>query len=491
MALFDLSGIVSELNTVISGLDLPNEEVERLAVLIKTAVNLGEDPTSIISELQSRIEAIDDTVLLEKFAVLVGALGIATEDRIVSIATVNDLPDSYTLPSGSIFFVDSIGVEVVAVGNKWLGLDGRLLRDDTPIVDVMSWGFGTSGQLGDGTAISKSSPVTVVGGITNWSAISARGAHSLGLTDTGVLYAWGFGGYGRLGDGTAISKSSPVTVVGSITNWSAIAAGGFHNLGLTDAGVIYAWGTGGNGQLGDGTTIDKSSPVTVVGGITNWSQISAGSTHSLGLTDAGVLYAWGAGSDGRLGDGTIINRSSPVTIIGGITNWSAVSAGQYHSLGLTNTGILYAWGLGTSGRLGDGTAISKSSPVTVVGGITNWSAVNAGNIHSLGLTDAGVLYAWGAGGVGRLGDGTTIARSSPVTVVGGITNWSQISAGSTHSLGLTDAGVLYAWGSGGSGRLGDGTIINKSSPVTVVGGITNWSAIAADSDHNLGLKIRI
>jgi alpha-tubulin suppressor-like RCC1 family protein len=72
--------------------------------------------------------------------------------------------------------------------------------------------------------------------------------------------------------------------------------------------------------------------------------------------------------------------------------------------------------------------------------------------------------------------------------VGGITNWSAISAGGVHSLGLTDTGVLYAWGFGSDGRLGDGTVINKSSPVTVVGGITNWSAVSAGTDHNLALK---
>jgi hypothetical protein len=133
MALLNISGIVSNLNTIIAGLDLPNEEIERLAVLIKAAVNLREDPSTIIAEIQDRVEAINNTVLLEKFAVLVGAMSVGTENRIVSIATVNDLPDLFVdpLPSGSIFFVDSIGVLVVSVGYKWLGLDGRLLRDDT------------------------------------------------------------------------------------------------------------------------------------------------------------------------------------------------------------------------------------------------------------------------------------------------------------------------------------------------------------------------
>jgi len=463
MALLNTSDLITELDTIISGLSLSTEEEQRLATLLRSAVNVQEDPTGIISELQSRIEAIDNTVLLEKFALLMISLDIATTDRSIKVETVNDLPDSYTLPSGSIFLVGSIGVNVVAVGTKWLGLDGRLLRDDTPPapVDAMSWGNGGYGRLGDGTTVDKSSPVTVVGGITNWNTISAGLYHSLGLTDAGILYAWSFGTDGRLGDGTTISRSSPVTVVGGITNWSTVSAGSAHNLGLTDTGVLYAWGANGLGRLGDGTTISRSSPVTVVGGITNWSAVSAGGLHNLGLTDTGILYAWGAGGSGRLGDGTVINRSSPVTVVGGITNWSTVSAGGAHNL----------------------------APVTVVGSITNWSTVSAGGAHNLGLTDAGIVYAWGLGTDGRLGDGTTVDKSSPVTVVGGITNWSIIDAGSSHSLGLTDTGVLYAWGLGTNGRLGDGTTIARSSPVTVVGGITNWSAISAGGAHSVALKI--
>jgi alpha-tubulin suppressor-like RCC1 family protein len=489
MALFDLSGIVSDLNTVIAGLDLPNEEEQRLAVLLKAAQNLGEDPTGIIGELQTRIEAIDDTVLLEKFAVLVGALGL-TEDRIVSISTVNDLPDAFTLPSGSVFFVDSLGVLVMAVGNKWLGLDGRLLREDLPPVDAMGWGF----SVGDGTSISRSSPVTVVGGITNWSQVSAGAFHILGITRDGIAYGWRTATDGRLGDGTTISKSSPVTVVGGITNWSQVSAGFDHSLGVTADGIAYAWGRGVGGRLGDGTAVSKNSPVTVVGGITNWSSISCNGSnttgHSIGIA-GGIAYSWGINFAGCLGDGTSIARSSPVTVVGGITNWSQVSAGGYHILGVTADGIAYAWGAGGNGTLGVGANVNRSSPVTVVGGITNWSQVSAGGIHSLGVTADGIAYAWGGGTHGRLGDGTSNSRNSPVTVVGGITNWSQVSAGVDHSLGVTADGIAYGWGRGVDGKIGDGfTNISRSSPVTVVGGITNWSSVSAGSSISVGIKIQ-
>jgi alpha-tubulin suppressor-like RCC1 family protein len=108
-------------------------------------------------------------------------------------------------------------------------------------------------------------------------------------------------------------------------------------------------------------------------------------------------------------------------------------------MALTDTGVLYAWGLNFRGQIGDGTRIDRSSPVTVIGGITSWSQISA-DFHSVALTDTGVLYAWGLNDVGRLGDGTGTARSSPVTVVGGITSWSQIDVGGAHNLALSSKG---------------------------------------------------
>ena len=445
-------------------------------------------------DLETLIAGLDDESTAEDLLALVASIDSLTEDRIVSsVADVDSLPNLWetNLPSGNIFFVETISALVISVKYRWLGLDRRVLRDDTVFFDATAWGYNQYGRLGDGTTIHRSSPVLVVGGITNWIQVSGGGAHSLGVTDDGIAYAWGNNNEGQLGDGTRFNanKSSPVTVLGGITNWRQVSGGTIHSLGLTDDGIAYAWGNGSFGRLGRGHTLARSSPVSVVGGITNWRQVSAGGAHSLGLTDDGIAYAWGAGISGRLGDGTTISRSSPVTVIGNITNWSQVSAGGGHSLGLTDDGIAYVWGAGYFGQLGDGTTISKSSPVTVIGGITNWSQLSAGNTHSLGLTDDGVAYAWGNNNSSSLGDGTTTPRSSPVTVIGGITNWSQLSGGGEHSLGLTDDGIAYAWGNHNEGQLGDGTIINRSSPVTVIGGTTNWSQLSAGGNHSLGIII--
>jgi alpha-tubulin suppressor-like RCC1 family protein len=449
------------------------------------------DTTTLQTNLTTRLAALDGTETFEAVLSLTAAIDNLTTNRFMSVATYDDLPNLTTtpLPSGSLIFVEEFNIMMMSVDTQWKGIDERL----PPPPAAYAWGSGYRGRLGDGVQENRSSPVTVVGGII-WTQVSAAkgggataGRHSLGLASTGIAYAWGDNYNGKLGDNTTTNRSSPVTVVGGITNWSQLSAGYQHSLGVTSTGITYAWGRGYQGQLGINSIGTRSSPVTVVGGITTWSQLSAGD-HTLGRTSDGIVYAWGIGANGLLGNNAATNRSSPVTVVGGITTWSQVSASGYLSLGRTSAGIAYAWGSGSFGKLGDNTTVNKSSPVTVVGGITNWSQVAAGGIHGLGLTSSGIAYAWGGNFSGRLGDNTTTSKSSPVTVVGGITNWTQLSGGGYFSLGLASTGIAYAWGASAYvGALGDNTTTNRSSPVTVVGGITNWSQLSAGGSHSLGI----
>jgi alpha-tubulin suppressor-like RCC1 family protein len=432
--------------------------------------------SNLILSLQEKLETTSNTLELATVAKVIEKLKI----RSVSVVqNFSDLPTGVS--DGNVFLIKQEGELYYNVGTTWFSL-GKITTDT-----IFGFGFNTAGQLADNTVVNRSSPVTVIGGVTSWSFIAAGGRGLFGIAD-GILYAWGCATQGNLGDGFRnVNRSSPVTVVGGITNWTQVSASADHGLAIA-GGIAYGWGTNNffgtpQGSVGDGTTINRSSPVTVVGGITNWNQVSAGGIHSLGLTENGITYAWGNNIAGRLGDNTSIDKSSPVTVVGGITNWSQVSAGGSHSIAIAS-GVAYAWGNNTGGRLGDGTTLNRSSPVTVVGGITNWSQVSTGYAHNVGITN-GIAYAWGNNTGGRLGDGTIIAISSPVTVVGGITNWSQVSGGNNHSLGITNTGVAYAWGGNAFGQLGDNTLIEKSSPVTVVGGITNWSQISAGSSFTI------
>jgi alpha-tubulin suppressor-like RCC1 family protein len=413
---------------------------------------------------------------------LSAAIDTIEKKGVPKVATESLLP-APILNKGRFFYIEDSGKYVLSNGTSWA------TKHMVKKTALYAWGDGTSGQLGDGTAVSKLSPVSVIGGFTDWLQVSDIGSHSLGLRANGTAWAWGFNGTGQLGDGTAVSTSSPVSVVGGYTDWIQVDAGVSHSLGLRANGTAWAWGNGANGRLGDGTVVTKSSPVSVVGGFTNWIQISGGTDHSLGVRANGTAWAWGSNSSGgRLGDGTEDSRSSPVSVIGGFTDWVQVSAGSTYSLGLRANGTAWAWGNGGGGQLGDGTTLANSSPVSVIGGFTDWIQIDTGAGHSLGVRANGTAWAWGSGLNGRLGDGTAIGRLSPVSVVGGYTDWIQVSAGTNHSLGLRANGTAWAWGLGTSGRLGDNTAVTKSSPVSVIGGFTDWVQVSAGSTHSVGLR---
>ena len=288
------------------------------------------------------------------------------------------------------------------------------------------------------------------GDANNLAAASTCGA-SMAKTTVGSAYAWGSNGNGRLGDGTTTQRDSPVPVgLPAGVTATAVSAGNSHSLALTSTGAVYVWGFNGSGQVGDGTTAQRLSPVLVglPAGVTA-TAVSAGGSHSLALTSTGAVYVWGFNGSGQVGDGTTAQRISPV-LVGlpvGVTA-TAVSAGSNHSLALTSTGAVYAWGFNGNGRLGDGTTTQRDSPVPVglPAGVTA-TAVSAGLSHSLAPTSTGAVYAWGFNGNGQLGDGTTAQRTDPV-LVGlpvGVTA-TAVSAGGSHSLALTSTGAVVRVG---------------------------------------------
>jgi|LauGreDrversion2_6_1035139.scaffolds.fasta_scaffold02586_2 alpha-tubulin suppressor-like RCC1 family protein len=416
----------------------------------------------------------------------IASVDLPLSSNSIKAATYSALPAAST-KKGVIYYVISENKYYFSDGVVWRSNFTSNSNNDAIPGILSGWGYNGAGQLGVNDITIRYSPVTAVGGL-QWSSVSAGGQHSVGLTSAGVAYVWGSATQGSLGLGDLTSRRSPVTLPGGLT-WSLLTAGQYHNVGLTTSGIAYAWGGNNYGQVGDGTTTSKLSPVTVVGGINNWSRVVAGRQHSLGLTSAGVAYAWGRGFRGPIGDGTSSDRTSPVTVVGGITTWSQIVAKNgFHSLGIRSDGVLYAWGWNNYGQLGDNSTSSRLSPIVVVGSISTWSQVSPASQHSLGLTSAGIAYAWGDNTGGRLGDNTnTNSRLSPVTVVGGVSNWSQISGGS-YSLGLTSAGIAYGWGGNGVGAVGDGTATARSSPVTVIGGINTWTQITAGERFSLALS---
>jgi alpha-tubulin suppressor-like RCC1 family protein len=413
---------------------------------------------------------------------LSGAIDTLEKRGVSRVSRFNDLPNP-VLNKGRFFWIESEQRYVLSDGIKW-NINNILSN----FVNLYAWGSNARSQLGNQDINGNlSSPFQVSGGFTDWIQASAAYGHGIGVRANGTVWAWGLNSGGQLGDNTIVSKRSPVSVVGGFTDWVQVSGGLAHSLAVRANGTLWAWGNNGLGRLGDNTITNRSSPVSVVGGFTEWVQASGGGFHSLGVRANGSLWAWGNNGSGRLGDNTTVAKSSPVSVVGGFTDWIQASAGASHSLAVRANGTLWAWGV-NGGRLGDNTIVSRSSPVSVVGGFTDWIQASCGYNHSLGVRSNGSLWAWGFNGQGRLGDNTIVSKSSPVSVVGGFTDWVQASAGAAHSIGVRANGTLWAWGYNATGQLGDNTIVSRSSPVSVVGGFTNWVQASAGNAHSLGLR---
>jgi alpha-tubulin suppressor-like RCC1 family protein len=189
--------------------------------------------------------------------------------------------------------------------------------------------------------------------------------------------------------------------------------------------------------------------------------------HTCGLTSAGTAYCWGDNSYGQIGDGTTTQRLTPVAVQGGLV-FTALTGGGQHTCGRTSAGAAYCWGYNATGALGDGTSgPNRLTPVAVQGGLV-FTALTAGFIHTCGLTSAGAAYCWGDNSYGQLGDGTGTYRLTPVAVQGGLV-FTALTGGVSHTCGLTSAGAAYCWGWNGPGQLGDGTWgTNRLTPVAVL-----------------------
>ena len=352
---------------------------------------------------------------------------------------------------------------------------------------VQCWGYNGSGQLGDGTTTDRWTPVDTVGLWIGVTAISAGGFHTCVLTSSGGVKCWGDNGYGQLGDGTTTDRWTPVDVVGLGSGVMGISTGGYHTCALRQSGGVKCWGYNDDGQLGDGTNMGRITPVDVVGLGSGITVISAGGFHTCALRLSGGVKCWGYNYDGQVGDGTTTDRWTPVDVVGLASEVTAISAGGYHTCALTGSGGVKCWGYNYDGQLGDGTKTSRNIPVDVVGLASEVTAINAGGHHTSALMSNGGVKCWGYNGYGQLGDGTTTDRNTPVDVVGLSSEGTAVSAGDRHTCALASGGGMKCWGNNYAGELGDGMTYNRYTPTEVTGLSSGVMALSAGEEHTCAL----
>lgn len=410
------------------------------------------------------------------------------------------------------------------------------------------WGANNSGQLGVGDTTARTSPVQV-GALTNWVYVVMGEGSAFGLKSDGTLWAWGANTAGQLGTGDTTGRSSPIQV-GARTDWRMIAnsksgLGAQGAIGLTADGKIWAWGNGVNGNIGNGTTSNYSSPVQIGAG-TDWTNVFGGggadlavngltmfatenasplavppalprpsvsgyglyvmgdnssgnlamssigdvtrpvfisnglrwrsisclkNLTSFGVRSDGGLWTVGSAADGYLGTAIADPYTFSPQLVGSAMTWAEVSCGL-----AIRAGGLYSWGDNTYGQLGNGNTTDRSSPVQV-GALTTWKTVSSNGITSAAIKTDGTLWTWGRNANGQLGSGSTTDRSSPVQV-GALTNWSTVHVGADTTnvtvMAVKTDGTLWGWGYNTDGRIGDGSTTSRSSPVQV-GAATTWS----------------
>ncbi len=322
---------------------------------------------------------------------------------------------------------------------------------------VYSFGKDRSGQLGLTTSHNEYKP-TLISNLNNITQISTGYLNSLALNEKGKIYSWG--------DASSNCEDFTPKVILELDNIIQISVGETYFFILNEKGQIE------QSEFYDSWCVDygelvfgQNIPMLVSEAPKNIIQISAGSYHTLALTNEGLIYSFGKNDYGQLGLGNYDNINIP-TLVLKINNIIQISAGYNHSLALTNTGKIYSWGINSTGQLGLGDNDDRNIP-TLISNLNNIIQISAGARHSLALSNEGKIYSFGYNYYGQLGLGDYKWNNIPTLVTEAPNNIIQISAGTKHSLCLTNNGYICSFGKNNSGQLGLGDYDNRNLPTLI------------------------
>jgi alpha-tubulin suppressor-like RCC1 family protein len=350
---------------------------------------------------------------------------------------------------------------------------------------LFAWGYGYPNN--DQSV----NPTGILTPVKQWNQVSYGIKSGIAIDNDFKLFTWGYSGFGSLGIGTTncacqfdlnqVGASSWI-LLGGVTRCNnnlqfATSHGGERFHAIRSDYTLWGFGSGAGGNLGDNSTISKSSPVQV--GASSWIAVGNGFTHNLGITSLNRLFAWGCGTCGALGTSATTNSCTPACV--GTSSWIAVAAGRCFTAAIRSGGGLFTWGLNTCGVLGSGTTVNRSSPVQV--GASSWVAIATGSLNIHAIRSGGGLFSWGAGTTGVLGSGSTASRCSPVQV--GASSWIAVNsiADAAHLI-RSDYGLFFT-GFGANDTNGLGNRTNYSSPIQI--GSSSWIIVKSGNLAAIGI----
>jgi alpha-tubulin suppressor-like RCC1 family protein len=303
------------------------------------------------------------------------------------------------------------------------------------------------------------------------SSLSAGVNHTCALTPTGGARCWGYNAFGQLGDGTTTDRSTPVDVSGLTSGVASIVAGGNHTCALQTDGALKCWGLNSNtGALGDGSMVDSAIPVDVEGlGPGQVLQVAAGGAHTCAVVVGGAVRCWGLNVYGQVGDGTTDNASAPREVVDFASGATLVTAGNEHSCALTSDGEVRCWGHDSFDALGNASAGAQSTAPVDVQGLPVPIAFVAASLpdwFTCALSRAGEVACWGTNLWGELGDGRQEVSAGAVAPLG-LGGGNRFIAVGGSACAVTAADGLACWGKNEHGDVDQRTTLPVLSPETV------------------------
>lgn len=321
----------------------------------------------------------------------------------------------------------------------------------------LTWGRNEFGQLGNGTTTSQITPITTVN-VNNWVDVNHARMHTVALHQNGTVWSWGNNAVGQLGTGNIIASYVPMQM-GSDTDWAVLSPGNLHTVALKNNGTLWGWGNTGANELTNGPAPFYHVNPIQMSSNTDWNKIYGGYFKTFAIKNNGTLWGRGSNYNGDLGTGNTLALIN-LTQIGTDTDWLKISAArQSFTLALKNNGTLWAWGNNENGRLGDGTTINRHSPVQI--GTSTWKDIAAGNYHSIGIKTDGTLWQWGS--YGWFTAGILIPLSNSPVQVGTDSDWKKVEAGNSFSYAIKEDNTLHTWGNKNI-YYGDYTLISDLTP---------------------------